>query len=200
MILHAGRVILGYLLLLFIPGYAVSWALYPRRDQIRSIERIAYSCILSVATVILTVLVIDLLFGMDTTPLNIVLPLLAITLIATMFWVLQNLYGQSRLNVFISSLPERPVFQKLISGTRRTARFIIARIPQETEERESSRESCETTRTTIYPTRPEESQDLGEATYSRQDRLVSPDKDKKGDKGTGTATGETIRDEDLFED
>jgi uncharacterized membrane protein len=67
-------------LIFFIPGYAGTWALYPQKDDITLIERIALSFILSVATVILCALFLDIVIGVDTTGLNIVITLLFITL------------------------------------------------------------------------------------------------------------------------
>ena len=45
------RVLLGLLLVLFLPGYSLIAALFPRRDDLDSIERIALSFGLSIAVV-----------------------------------------------------------------------------------------------------------------------------------------------------
>nr|QNO46663.1 hypothetical protein LDPDHNFI_00017 [Methanosarcinales archaeon ANME-2c ERB4] len=45
------RVVLGLLLVLFLPGYLLVAALFPRRDDLDSIERIALSFGLSIAVV-----------------------------------------------------------------------------------------------------------------------------------------------------
>jgi uncharacterized membrane protein len=65
------KVILGLLLVLFIPGFALSWALFPERSDISDIERLAYSFVLSLLSVMLGVLFVDTKLGLEVNTLNI---------------------------------------------------------------------------------------------------------------------------------
>lgn len=80
------RAIAGYILLLFVPGYALTWVLYPVREEAPFIERIALSSVLSVVGVMISVLFADIFLGVDVTPVNIVIVSLLITLLAAIGW------------------------------------------------------------------------------------------------------------------
>ena len=80
------RAIAGYILILFIPGFAFTWALYPTRDEAPLIERIALSFVLSIVGVMISVLLADIFLGVDVTPVNIVIISLLITILAVLAW------------------------------------------------------------------------------------------------------------------
>lgn len=86
MILETLRVIAGLVLILFVPGYALTWAFYPQKQDITVSERVALSFALSISGVMLAVLFIDLVLGIDTTALNIVLTIIALTLLSLLAW------------------------------------------------------------------------------------------------------------------
>ncbi len=86
MIIESLRVIAGLILILFIPGYALTWAFYPKKHDIATGERIALSFALSISGVMVSVLFIDLVLGIDTTPINTVITILALTFIAVLAW------------------------------------------------------------------------------------------------------------------
>jgi len=86
MILELLRAIFGLVLILFIPGYALTWAFYPVRKDITDSERIALSFALSISGVMLWVLFIDLVLGIDTTPINLVLAIIVLTLLSLVVW------------------------------------------------------------------------------------------------------------------
>jgi hypothetical protein len=65
------RVLVGFLNLLFIPGFVISLALFPRFTDMGLIQRLAYSTVLSISSVISLVLFMDVVLGVDTTPQNI---------------------------------------------------------------------------------------------------------------------------------
>ncbi|WOF16353.1 DUF1616 domain-containing protein [Methanoplanus sp. FWC-SCC4] len=91
------RAIFGLILILFIPGYAITWALFPIREEREFLERIAFSFVLSIVSVILSVLFIDIILGIDTTPENIFITILLLTAIATGIWKLEISYLESSL-------------------------------------------------------------------------------------------------------
>jgi uncharacterized membrane protein len=86
------RVILGYFLILFVPGYALTWALYPSREELDFVERIALSSVLSIVTVMVSVLFADVYLGIDLTSLNIVMVIAIVTIMAAAMWWIQALY------------------------------------------------------------------------------------------------------------
>lgn len=62
------RYVLGGLFVLFLPGYAVVEALYPRGDELRPLERLAFSLGLSLAVVPLLGLVLNFTLGVRLVP------------------------------------------------------------------------------------------------------------------------------------
>jgi uncharacterized membrane protein len=91
------RAIAGYILILFIPGYALTLALYPTREELPFIERLALSFVLSIVGVMISVLFADIYLGIDVTPVNIVVTTLIVTSLAALVWQVRIFYGKSRL-------------------------------------------------------------------------------------------------------
>lgn len=95
------QVIGGYILVLFIPGYAITWALYPARKDLPFLERIAFSFILSIVAVLIAVLFSDIYLGIDVTPVNILIEIILVTVLAALGWLVQVMYAKSRLKQWI---------------------------------------------------------------------------------------------------
>ena len=75
------RIILGLLLVLFLPGYSLIAALFPRRDDLDGIERIALSFGLSIAVVPLLGLALNYTpFGIRLLPILVVLSVFTVSL------------------------------------------------------------------------------------------------------------------------
>jgi uncharacterized membrane protein len=75
------RIILGLPLVLFLPGYALIATLFPRKDDLDGIERVALSFGLSIAITPLLGLALNYTpFGIRLTPILIVLSLFTISL------------------------------------------------------------------------------------------------------------------------
>jgi uncharacterized membrane protein len=85
-VLSSIRLIAGLAFLLFIPGFAVLLVFYPKLSDISFFERIALSSIVSISAGIGVFLLLDLLLGIETTPVNSFLSLFAITVIALAVW------------------------------------------------------------------------------------------------------------------
>ncbi len=85
------QVIQGFFLILFIPGYATTLALYPGKNEISLFQRIVLSVIFSMALVILIVLFIDEVLALNTTPANITGAILIFSLIALAFWTAERI-------------------------------------------------------------------------------------------------------------
>jgi uncharacterized membrane protein len=89
MVLAFIQAIIGIVLILFIPGYALSLVLYPGREEISIIERTGFSIVLSMGVVILIVLFIDEVLAFNTTPVNIVFATLIFSIIALCVWEIE---------------------------------------------------------------------------------------------------------------
>jgi len=81
MILEVLRAIVGFLLVMFIPGYAFTFALFPKKDEIDIIERIALSIGLSISTVVLSIFVLNVFFKIRINLVNSLLTILILTFI-----------------------------------------------------------------------------------------------------------------------
>ncbi len=79
MIVEVLRAVTGFILVMFLPGYAFSYALFPGKE-IDLLERIALSIGLSISLVVLSILVLNTLFGVAIDLINSLLVILAITL------------------------------------------------------------------------------------------------------------------------
>ncbi len=87
--LSAIRAILGVILVFFLPGFV--WTLvFFRGRTINTIERIALSFGLSIAAVTLSILSMNVLFGVSITTLNSILIILVITIMPLTFYYLSR--------------------------------------------------------------------------------------------------------------
>lgn len=93
------RTILGLPLVLFIPGYALIGALFPKKDDLDSIERVALSFGLSIAVVPLLGLALNYTFGIRLIPILITLCLYSVTLIFVADYRRKQLPEDSRFEV-----------------------------------------------------------------------------------------------------
>jgi uncharacterized membrane protein len=82
------RALLGFILVFFLPGFA--WTLVFFR-QIKIIERIALSFGLSIVLVTLSILALNVLFGVSITALHSLLIIMVITIIPAVFYSLRRL-------------------------------------------------------------------------------------------------------------
>ncbi len=86
MIIESLRTIIGMFLILFVPGYALTWAFFPKRTDKTTGERIALSLVMSISGVMFSVLFADIVLEVDTTPVNIVIIILSLTFLAILVW------------------------------------------------------------------------------------------------------------------
>jgi len=94
------RVFFGLLNLFFVPGFVISLVLYPRFTDLGLIQRVAWSTVLSVGSVISFVLFMDVILGVDTTSGNISIGLGIFSATMLFLWLCEVWY-------LSSSLPER---------------------------------------------------------------------------------------------
>ncbi|OYT54186.1 MAG: hypothetical protein B6U72_03220 [Candidatus Altiarchaeales archaeon ex4484_2] len=79
MMIEVLRAVTGFILVLFLPGYAFSYALFPGKE-IDLLERIALSIGLSISLVVLSTLALNTLLGVAINLINSLLVILTITL------------------------------------------------------------------------------------------------------------------------
>jgi len=82
------RAILGFILVFFLPGFAWTLVFF---KQIKVIERVALSFGLSIAVVTLSILVLNVLFGIRITGLNSLLIIILVTVIPIAVYYLTRL-------------------------------------------------------------------------------------------------------------
>jgi uncharacterized membrane protein len=93
------RVPFGLVLALFVPGYALSAVLFPRKDDVDLAVRVALSFGLSVATLPVLALLLDLLsVGIRPWPIAVSLALWLLILSGLAIWRRRGLYGQGLLD------------------------------------------------------------------------------------------------------
>lgn len=119
LIMQGVRVVLGFLNLLFVPGFILSLVFFPRFTDMGLIERLAYSTVLSIGSVIATVLFMDVVLGVDTTPQNISLAIGVFTVFMLVIWLCEVWY-------LSSSLPAR--VHKRFSGGYRALQNYFSRL------------------------------------------------------------------------
>jgi len=86
MIFELLRAVIGLFLLLFIPGYAFTWAFYPKKDDIPYNERIAFSFAISISLVMIFVIFMDNVLGVDITPVNIIISIIFLSIFFLAIW------------------------------------------------------------------------------------------------------------------
>ena len=98
MVLDILRAAFGLILVLFLPGFAASYALFPKDDEIDSLERLVMSFGLSIALVVLLVLGLNLLLHV---PINLgssLLIIFSVTLLCSLtgYWQRRKQKSENR--------------------------------------------------------------------------------------------------------
>jgi len=90
-VLEALRIVFGLIFLLFVPGYTLILALFPKKEELSFIERIGFAGVLSIVADLLTTLFIDLVLHIPTTAVNIFVALLSLSALALIIWRIEIL-------------------------------------------------------------------------------------------------------------
>ena len=88
------RIIIGSIFFLFVPGYFVTWAIFPSREELDAVERITLSLAFSISVVPLIVLFLNQTLGVETFPIDVIHSVLAsiLVIIFSLFvWYLRYL-------------------------------------------------------------------------------------------------------------
>ena len=80
----------GLPLALFIPGFALVMALYPKKKDLRLDERIALSLVLSITITTLMPLLLDLVLGINFNTFNIAAALIIFSIICCLAWLIRT--------------------------------------------------------------------------------------------------------------
>ena len=89
------RAILGFILVFLLPGFAWTLVLFHR---VNVMERVALSFGLSIAAVTLSMIVLNVLFGMRINGTNALLAILVITVIALVLYLLKRLIPRRKMD------------------------------------------------------------------------------------------------------
>jgi len=98
------RAVFGFFLLLVVPGFTLSLLFFPRLTELRLIERLVYSTVMSIGSVIAIVLFMDVYLGVNTTPRNIAIFILAFSALALIIWLCERRYLASNFKLHLDSL------------------------------------------------------------------------------------------------
>ncbi len=107
------RIILGISFILFIPGYLLVSALFPKKDDLSVIERIALSFGLSITVVPILGLILNFTFGIKLIPILIILFLYTIMMIFISIYRREKLSEKERFSISILK-----IFDDIISGIK----------------------------------------------------------------------------------
>jgi Protein of unknown function (DUF1616) len=136
------RVIFGFALTLFIPGFAFTLALFPRREDISPVERLAFSFVLSISSVLIVVLFIDMALHIPTTAFNIAASLLSFTFLCFALFGIQfyNVPGRTLSFAFSRLLWVYAHFPSALRATLSTIK-IERRVLKDVESKVDAREA-----------------------------------------------------------
>ena len=98
------RVVFGFLLVLFLPGFCLSLLYYPRATDLNFLERLVYSAVLSIGSVMVLVLFMEFILGVNTTPRNIALFICVLSFFCLLVWWVEWGYLKSRLKTHLDLL------------------------------------------------------------------------------------------------
>jgi hypothetical protein len=96
-ILGVLRIILGFLLLAVIPGFAISLVIFPRLNDMSILDRLVYTAVLGVTSAIAFVLFVDLMPGLELTIENLTLVAAVFSAGVLMVWLCERWYLNRRL-------------------------------------------------------------------------------------------------------
>ena len=82
------RAALGFVYVLFIPGFVATWALFPKRQEVSDIERLALSMALSIALSTLPIMALNYV-GVPVNAVNSFLIILGVTLACALAYFLR---------------------------------------------------------------------------------------------------------------
>lgn len=136
------RVVFGFALTLFIPGFAFTLALFPRPGEISPVERLAFSFVLSISSVLMVVLFIDLALHLPTTAFNIAASLLSFSFLCFALFGIQfyNVPGRTLSFAYSRLLWVYAHFPSALRATLSTIR-IERRVLKDVEDKAEAREA-----------------------------------------------------------
>ena len=117
------RTILGIPTVLFIPGYVLVAALFPKKDDLYTVERVTFSLVLSIVTISLLGLLLNFTFGIDLVPIVVTLCLLEIIVTFIAIYRRDKLSSDERF-----SISSRKIYGNIANGLNpktRTDRILV---------------------------------------------------------------------------
>lgn len=105
LILGGVRVVFGFLFVLFIPGFTLSLVYFPRSTDLQPFDRLVYSTVLSISSVMVLVLFMEYVLGVNTTPRNIFLFICVLSVLALILWQVEKKYLNNTIKIPSGTLP-----------------------------------------------------------------------------------------------
>ena len=96
-ILGVLRIIIGFLLLVVLPGLAISLVIFPRSADMSILDRLVYTAVLGVTSAIAFVMFLDLMPGLELTLENLALIAVVFSAGVLMVWLCERWYLNRRL-------------------------------------------------------------------------------------------------------
>lgn len=81
------RIIFGFLLVMFIPGFAISFVFFPRITDVPPLTRLVLSCVISIGSTLGAILFLDIFLGVNATAVNCAVAILCLSALAVLIWV-----------------------------------------------------------------------------------------------------------------
>jgi len=121
-ILGVMRIILGFLLLVGIPGFAISLVIFPRLTDTSRFDRLVYSAVLGITSAIAFMVFMDVVPGLEPTLENLTLVAGVFSAGVLMLWLCERWY----LNRRLTKHPEPQISEDSLSHQRYSSREINA--------------------------------------------------------------------------
>ena len=84
------QAVFSVVFVLFVPGFCLSWAFYPRKEDLDAIERIVLSFGLGIASIALSIFYLNKLIGVPVNAGTSFLVVLLISAVASAAWYMRN--------------------------------------------------------------------------------------------------------------
>lgn len=80
------QIIFGFLLVLFIPGFVISFVFFPRITDISPLTRLVLSCMISIGSTLCAILFLDIFLGVNTTAVNCAVAIIFLSALGIIVW------------------------------------------------------------------------------------------------------------------
>jgi len=120
---ESGRLLFSFLLIIFVPGFALSLVIFPRLADLSIMDRLVYATVMGISSCIATVVFIDIVPGLEVTVENFALVISCFSLLVLLAWSAERYYLNRRLKKqepkILKDNPEREKYNtRAINATK----------------------------------------------------------------------------------